>query len=192
MYKIVLNWHKIQKPRALGQKCACTKSATGQPLRFFATQFLEILWSVVHRQVVLATVKGIWGVTHFQEENSGFIPVFLSLPLNWNRVPAIFFHTPYEARHSRMIGKAWSANLFKLRWNWQQKRAPCFARLTIHESNLSCNKSGFCSLHKAVELLTNSCDNFSQQSICCKTGGTRISNGTQYPKFGPVSALVSN
>ena len=28
---------KKQKPRALGRKRACTKSATGQPLRFFAT-----------------------------------------------------------------------------------------------------------------------------------------------------------
>ena len=113
MYKIVLNWHKIKKARALGRKCPCTKGATGQPLRFFATQFFWNLWSVVHRRVVLATVKGIWGVTHFQEENSWFIPVLLSLPLNWNRVPAIFFHTPYKARHSRMIGKAWPANFNK-------------------------------------------------------------------------------
>ena len=121
-----------------------------------------MLWPVVHRQVVLATVKGIWGVTYFQEENSGFVPVLLILPPNWNRVPAIFIHTPYKARHSKVIGKAWPANLFKLPWNWQQKSATCFARLTIHESNLSCNKSSFCRLPNAVELLINFCNNFSQ------------------------------
>ena len=84
--------------------------------------------------------------------------------------PPILIHTPYEARHRQMIGKAWPANLFKLRWNLQQKRATCFARLTIHESNLSCNKSSFCRLHKAVELFTNfaTCNNL----ICCKTGLT--------------------
>ena len=126
------------------------------------TNFFQILWPVIHRQVLLATVKGVWGVIHFQEENSGFVPVLLSLLLNWNRVPAIFIDTPYEARHSQMTGKEWPANLFKLRWNWQQKRATCFVRLTIHESNLSCNKSGFCRLHNAVELLTIFCNNFSQ------------------------------
>ena len=126
-----------------------------------------MLWPVVHRQVMLATLKGIWGVTYFQEENSGFVPVLFSLPPNWNRVPAIFIHTPYKARHSKVIGKVWPANLFKLPWNWQQKRATCFARLTIHESNLSCNKSSFCRLPNAVELLINFCNNFSQPATIC-------------------------
>ena len=64
-------------------------------------------------------------------------------------------------RDSQMTGKAWPTNLLKLRWNWQQKCATYFARLTIHESNLSCNKSSFFRLHNAVELLTNFCNNFS-------------------------------
>ena len=130
--------------------------------------------------------------------------------------PPIFIHTPYEARHRQMIGKAWPANLFKLRWNWQQKRATCFVRVTIHESNLSCNKSGFCRLHNAVELLTIFCNNFSQPATiwfvarqvwpmgginrcCCRsrtqqsgdrTFARHLNNGTQYPKFGPVSTYM--
>ena len=42
----------------------------------------------------------------FISENSGFVPVLLSLPPNWNPVPAIFIHTPYKARYSKVIGKA--------------------------------------------------------------------------------------
>ena len=86
------------------------------------------------------------------------------------------------------------------------------------KSILQCNKSSFCRLHKAVELLTNFCNNFSQPATiwfvarqvwpmgginrCCwrprtqqsgdRTFARHLNNGTQYPKFGPVSALVSN
>ena len=90
-----------------------------------------------------------------------FTPKGIEFPLSSFTLPTS------ETRHSQMTGKAWPTNLFKLRWNWQQKCATYFARLTIHESNLSCNKSSFCRLPNAVELLINFCNNFSQPATIC-------------------------
>ena len=164
---------------------------------------------------MLVTVKGIWGVTHFQEENSGFFPVLLSLLLNWNL-------------HSHSLRGETQAN------DWQSMTCK-FIQATMKLATKTCNlfcasyhsriksilpskKSSFCRLHKAVELLTNFCNNFSQPATiwfvarqvwpmgginrCCwrsrtqqsgdRTFARHLNNGTQYPKSGPVSALVSN
>ena len=127
---------------------------------------------------MLVTVKGIWGVTHFQEENSGFVPVLLSLLLNWNRAPP---HLHSHSLRGETQANDWQSMTCKfiqatMKLATKTCNLFCASYHSRIKSILPCNKSSFCRLHKAVELLTNFCNNFSQPAtiylICCKTGLT--------------------
>ena len=167
---------------------------------------------------MLVTVKGIWGVTHFQEENSGFVPVLLSLLLNWNRAPP---HLHSHSLRGETQANDWQSMTCKfiqatMKLATKTCNLFCASYHSRIKSILPCNKSSFCRLHKAVELLTNFCNNFSQPATiwfvarqvwpmgginrCCwrsrtqqsgdRTFARHLNNGTQYPKFGPVSTYM--